>query len=119
MYCLINDGSWKGYIIYSIGNLFVASNLILIKYAGKENICRNTYILIAYMLCGYLSMNIGRTLISLIFSLDFTNQFLRYIFSDALNAVIGLIIILIARKQDGIFEDQMAYLKRQNEGGKK
>lgn len=113
VYCIANNASIDVYIIYIFGNAFVAVNLLWFKKAGKDKLIQSTGLIVLYVIMGYVSMNLGRSIFALIFGYpQFFATMVRYFTTDALSAVMSIIIILIARRQDGVFEDQMVYLRR-------
>ena len=110
---LHSDGiTYKNYFAYILGNLFILINILwFIK--GKEKVKKNLFISIGYVVSAFLLIEVGKTIFSGIFlGGDFFRILIGFLGSDALNVVIGLVIILIARLQNGIFEDQIAYIKR-------
>jgi len=113
VYCLANNASIDVYIVYIFGNACVAINLLWFKKAGKDKLMQSTGLIVLYVITGYVSMNLGRSVLALIFGYpQFFATMVRYFTTDALSAVMSIIIILIARRQDGVFEDQMVYLRR-------
>lgn len=114
-YALANGGDAKQYLIYGVGNAFVALTILYVHFVGRERIRKNIWLTIAHVLLTYLAIVIGRTLMSLIFNQDVVNLFLAFAGTDVLSAVIGLVIVLICRRQNGLYEDQKAYLTRTQE----
>ena len=107
-----SDVTYKNYLIYIFGNLLLLINMLwFIK--GKEKVRKNLFISIGYVITGFLLIEIGKTVFSIIFlGGNIFNILIGFLGSDALNLIIGLVIILIARLQNGIFEDQIEYIKR-------
>lgn len=113
IYCIMNGAKWDVYLIYIVGNSFIAFNLLWFRKLGKENIRQRIGLIILYAVTGYVSVNVGRSICAYILGYGpFLPTAVRYFATDALSSVMSIIIVLIARKQDGIFEDQMNYLKR-------
>ena len=113
VYCIMNDASWDVYLIYILGNSFIIFNLLWFKKLGKESIRQKTGLIVLYVISGYVLMNLGRSMFALILGYkSFFSIMVRYFTTDALSGVMSVIIILIARRQDGVFEDQMNYLER-------
>lgn len=116
VYSLINGADYKTCLIYALGNLFVMLCLLwFVKPGWQQKIRDNLYLSLLFTLTGYLAMCVGRGTIYAIVYWDIRSilyaiwDFLRV---EALNGIIALFIILIARKQDGLFESQDAYLNR-------
>ncbi|MEG2014909.1 MAG: hypothetical protein RR086_04175, partial [Clostridia bacterium] len=111
IYCACLEASWQAYLIYAIGNCFILLDLILFKIIGKSKIRNSVVFTTIFVLCGYLLAEVGRGLVAVILGNPFS-IIISYLATDSLSAIIGLIIVLIARKQDGMFEDQILYLTR-------
>lgn len=113
VYSVLNGAAWDVYLIYILGNSLIALNLFWFKKPGKERIRQSTGLTVFYVVSGYIWMELGRSLFAFVWGArPFFATTVRYFTTDALTAVISVIIVLIARKQDGVFEDQMQYLKR-------
>lgn len=119
VFCIANkDASAASYLVYGVGNCFVLLNLFWYPLAGKKRFTENVGFRIAFVITGYLFMSIGRALLSVPFEGNFIDNLLAFLSGDALNAAIGLVILLIAGKQKGLFEDQLTYLRRQRDENK-
>jgi len=125
VYCILNKASLGVYPVYIAGNSFIALNLLWFGNGGKDRVRANLTLTVLYVITGYLLMNTGRSVMAYIMGYrPFVANTIRYFTTDALTAVMSVIIILIAKKQDGVFEDQMEYLRRlaaeeeQTDGGK-
>ena len=113
VYSALNNASWDVYIVYILGNLFIVLNLLWFKFWGKELIRISTILVILYVISGYILMNLGRSVFAFVFGYrPFFDNMVRYFATDALSGVMAIVILLVARRQDGVFEDQMIYLKR-------
>jgi len=114
VYCLSSFASFEQYLIYGAGNTAILLNLLFFKVINPREVCSSAWLSALFCITGFVSVLIGRTLFSLVAVFDFANIILLAA-SDALNIVMGLIIILIARRQKGLFENQLDYLKRNRE----
>jgi hypothetical protein len=110
-YCLVNQAVWENYLVYLGGALFLLFNLFWFLL-GKEKI-RQGYYTFLYVLSGFLLVELGRSLIALIVYGKF--PLIGYLGTDVLTLALTILIIHLVRKQSGLFEDQIAYLKRINE----
>lgn len=110
IYCYLNDGVLINYIVYIGGNAFILFDLFFIKFRkGKMN---DNYIVVSYIIFGYLLVEIGRSLIALCFGSPFFSTLIGFLGVESLSGLLAILIILITKKQDGIFEEQISYLKR-------
>jgi len=57
-------------------------------------------------------IEIGRSFVSSILKENFLKVLIAFLGTDAISVLITILIVLIARKQNGLFEDQITYLKR-------
>ena len=114
--CAIGGGSWQGYLIYIIGTACISSVLLLTKFFGKERIRGKWYFSLMYILVGWVSVNVGITCMSAIFGNSFLSA-LGTSFGLGVYGVISLagaiVVIMILRQLDGMFEDQKHFLLRQ------
>ena len=113
IYCRVNGAQWDVYLIYILGNSLIALNLLWFKKPGKERLRQSTGLIVLYAASGYVWMDLGRSVFAFILGArPFLPMMVRYFATDTLSAVLSVIIVLIARRQDGVFEDQMRYLRR-------
>jgi len=113
VFCFQNQGGLQNYVIYIVGNLFILCNLLwFIK--GKK-IFKKNHIVLFYVISGYLFVEIGRSLVALFFDAPFFSTLIGFLGTDLLNVLLTLLIVFIVRRQDGLFEDQIIYLKRISE----
>ncbi len=112
LFVLYQKGSASQYLIYIIGNLGFMLTLFYVKKIGKERI-RNSFMgSVAYLAVGFLLMELFRGLASMVFTRSDVRILLQFIMSDMLSLVFGILVIIVIRKQDGLFEDQKHYLLR-------
>ena len=115
--CAIQGGSWQAYISYITGSACILSVLLLIKLMGKERICGKWYFSLVYILVGWVSVNFGITCMSAIFGENFLAA-LGVSFGVGvygfLSLAVAVVVIMILRRLDGMFEDQKHFLIRQD-----
>lgn len=117
VYCLANlfsgaEVQFSQFLIYTLGNLLIGLDFLFLKYVGKEKVRNAPELTVIYALIGCLTMNLGRAIVSAVFNGEFLQVLIRMLAVDALNAIITAIILLVARRQNGVFEDQNHYLLR-------
>ena len=112
VYCLAAGGSPRQYAIYSVGNLFSMLSLLLIKAFGKEQIRENVLLSLLFAVCTQLFMQMGRAVVAVVFFGVPLEQGINFITTDALSGLFTMVIVWIARRLDGVFEDQITYLLR-------
>jgi hypothetical protein len=117
VYCLQNQGDLKNYIIYMVGNLFILFNLLW--FIKGKHLFKKSHVVLFYITSGYLFVEIGRSLVALFFDAPFFSTLIGFLGTDLLNFLLALLIVFIMRRQDGLFEDQIAYLKRMSERNEK
>ena len=114
VFCAAYGGSGGQYVIYGAGNLFSLGALGLIKLFGPENIRLDTVKSLIFAAAVQILMHAGRAAAALCFGHSI-KECAAFFTTDALSCVITMVIIWIARRLDGIFENQKIYLLRINE----
>ena len=108
-YCMALKATLPMYVIVCGGNLFGLFTLFLHKM-GKQKIRDSVGWSILYVFASFACISVGRLLISLAFELQ--KEVIQYILYDVLSAVFAVVVVLVCRKQNGMFEDQKHYLLR-------
>lgn len=116
-----SGGTWHHGIIYCAGNLFSMTALVMLRLFGKEKIRLSAFLSLTFALLAQLMMLLGRAVVALALGHGFA-ECLGFITTDILSVLFTLVVIWVARKADGLFEDQKHYLlrmerERQNERG--
>ena len=132
VYCFVSGGQPGQYLIYCAGNLFALLSLLWFRILGKERIREDSFLTVMFALTTQLFMQLGRAAIafallraspgsapagtqSIAGALSFC---IGFITTDALSGFFTAVILWIARRQDGLFEDQKHYLLRIQEAEK-
>ena len=117
-FCLASGATEKQTLIYAVGNCFALLALILFKFLGKSRIKDKFYFTVLFVFAAYTGAQLGRWLISLLCggSLD---SLIVFFATDILSLLFSVVIVLISRKADGLFEDQKSYLIRLDKEKKK
>ena len=118
LFCLLNlkssNFSPEMFAIYIIGNAFIALLLLMTRFMGKKKIRDKWYFTLAFATVAWIAVVLGRAIVAACFGLSFVTALLAH-FGDLVSYAICLVIILVMRKLDGMFEDQKAFLKRLDE----
>ena len=138
VYCFVSGGQPGQYLIYCAGNLFALLSLLWFRIpgkgrvSGKERIREDGFLTVIFGLTVQLLMQLGRAAVafallraspgsapagtqSVAGALSFC---IGFITTDALSGFFTAVILWIARRQDGLFEDQKHYLLRIQEAEK-
>ncbi|MBR3007077.1 MAG: hypothetical protein IKH70_00550 [Stomatobaculum sp.] len=144
VYCFVSGGQPGQYLIYCAGNLFALLSLLWFRIpgkdrtsgsdriSGKERIREDSFLTVIFGLTVQLLMQLGRAAVafallraspgsapagtqSIAGALSFC---IGFITTDALSGFFTAVILWIARRQDGLFEDQKHYLLRIQEAEK-
>lgn len=110
-FCLALGATAEQFVVYCIGNCFALVSLILIKALGKQKIRDRVWLTIIFTVLAFVGTELGRGLVSLIFGLAI-DAVLAFFTTDSLSLVFAVVVVLISRRVDGLFEDQKAYLIR-------
>ena len=111
VYCLVSGGSPRQFVIYGIGNLFSLLSLLPLRLLGGERIRTDGVLSVCFGLFTLLMMQLGRALTALVLGSAFRSC-LGFFTTDALSLLFTGLILWIARRLDGIFENQKHYLLR-------
>lgn len=114
LFCLLNGGSWQNYLIYCVGNAFIMLVLVLHKIAGKEKIRKKIFLTLSYVGLAWLATILGRSAVAVCLGANFVAVFTGQLY-ELISLVVGILIVFIMRRLDGMFEDQKSYLKRLDE----
>ncbi len=115
LFCLLNikDPGFSPYMfaIYIVGNAFIALLLLMTKFMGKEKIRGKWYFTLLFVTAGWIAVVLGRAAVAACCGLGFVSALLSH-FGDLVSFAICLVVILVMRRLDGMFEDQKTFLKR-------
>lgn len=109
-YCIVMKAPFPMFVVVCGGNLFGLLALLLHKFVGKQKIRDSLGWTVLYVVACYVCISAGRLLISLCFELF--KEVITYILYDVLSALFAIVVVLLCRKQNGLFEDQKHYLFR-------
>lgn len=112
---MYNANSWQSYVSFVCGNSCIMLLLIVIKFIGKQKITEKWYFSVLFVVSAWILSNLGTSCVQAICGYDFLTC-LGGNFGISVNGLmslaIGVVLILILRKLDGMFEDQKHYLLR-------
>ncbi len=111
VYTVAGGGSWEQLVIYSLGNLLSLGALVLFKLLGKENIRQDALKTMFFAFCTQLLMLLGRMGMAMLFGHS-AGASLGFITTDTLSILFSVCIVWVARRVEGLFEDQKKYLLR-------
>ena len=114
VFCMFAGGTREQYLIYGAGNLLSLLALIPLEKLGKERVRTGRLGLLLPLLVQLL-MHAGRVLVSLVLgAVPGLWEAMNFFTMDSLSYIFTFVIIWIARKLDGVYEDQKHYLLRIN-----
>lgn len=110
-----NPAVWQSYLCYGIGNASLMLLLIAIRFIGKKRIASTWYFTSLFVICGWVLQNFTVTVINAICGYSFVSCLgsnFGFSMTGLLSLAMGLVISLVLRRLDGMYEDQIEYLKR-------
>ncbi len=110
-FCVSSSAEAEHYLIYITGNLFTLIAYAYIKFRGKEKVKEDPFRSFLFVIMVFVLMQTGRWLASLPFG-NGAGAFIEFITTDSLSLLFAMIAMYPARRIDGLFEDQKAYLFR-------
>ena len=111
VFALASGGSARQILIYSAGNMLSLLILLPLRALGKERVRNDSFLSVGFGLAVLLLMQLGRALAAFALGTAFRSC-LGFFTTDALSLLFTGVIVWIARRLDGIFEDQKHYLLR-------
>lgn len=103
----------QSFLVYGIGNAFVGLAYLMVHFMGYKRIAAKWYFTVLYMLCGWAAVLVGKVIVSICFGAGVGSAFLGFLGArDLLSLAMGIVILLVMRKLDGMFENQRDYLIR-------
>lgn len=123
VYCLLAvlsaGGAYDGvalqyFLTYCLGSACIGLAYLMVHFMGYKRIAGHWGFTILYVLCGWLALEIGRAVVSICFGVDVGSALLSFIAgpSELLSLAMGIVILLVMRKLEGMLENQRAYLLR-------
>lgn len=110
-FCAASGASLRQYLIYCLGNLLSLAALLVRKGMGEEAIRTDALKTMFFGLCVTVLMQAGRALMSLLTGAALSAA-LGFFTTDVVTVLFTLVIVWIARRLDGVWEDQAHYLLR-------
>ena len=110
VFCFFSGATGEQYLIYTAGNLLSCLAVIPLKKIGKEKV-RTGGLGLLFPIIVLLLMQTGRALTALVLGTGGSIVEGFYV-TDSLSLIFTFVIIWIARRLDGIYEDQIHYLLR-------
>ncbi len=111
VFVLASGGSAEQLLVYCAGNLLSLLALLPLRALGGERIRQDGFLSVCFGLVTLLLMQLGRALTALLLGKPFS-ACLGFFTTDALSLLFTGVILWIARRLDGIFENQKHYLLR-------
>lgn len=111
LYCLYSGGTATQFAVYILGNLCSLPAALVLRRIGPERVRTGYWSCLLFPLAVILLMQGGRALVSLILGGP-ADGVLGFFTTDALSILFTLVILWIARRLDGVYEDQKHYLLR-------
>ena len=111
VFCFVSGAALPQYLIYCVGNL---ASLVLTRFLcgdGWKRLHENVLLAMLYGLSTALLMQLGRLVLGLVLggSLQVCAGFVT---TDTLSTLFAVLIVWIARRLDGMLEEQRHYLNR-------
>lgn len=117
--CVFSGGTLTNYIVYGIGNCFIILMLLPVKLIGTDKITSRWWSSALITIGGWLCAYVGK---SVVWAICYAvhpvagsyaySGFIGFAAYDLLSLAMAVIIVLVLRRFDGMFESQKTYLKR-------
>ncbi len=110
-FCIASGASAEQFVIYCVGNCLTLLALFFFKFWGKEKIRSKGLLTVIFTVAVFCLAQIGRWAVSLFFG-GTLGSVIDYFVTDPISLLFAVVVVLIARNVDGLFEDQKSYLIR-------
>ncbi len=110
-YCVALGADWQQYVVCCVGGLGGMAGLILFKTLGKEKIRASFKLSELFMLTVYVGSAFGKGIVSLLLGAPLSTL-VMFFWTDLISLLFAAVAIFVARRVDGLFEDQKSYLIR-------
>ena len=111
VFCILSGAAPAQYLIYCLGNLAVLALLAFLKRFPWQRLHAQVLLTLLYGVLCALLMQLGRGLIALLLGTPIA-VCAGFITTDVLSAIFAALIVWIARRLDGMLEEQKHYLTR-------
>lgn len=111
LYCFYLGGTAQQYLIYAVGNLLSLAAVPVLKKLGPERVRQGKFSSLVLPLAVILLMQGGRFLMAVLLG-NPPSMAAALLGRDSLSVLFTMIIVWIARRLDGVYEDQRHYLLR-------
>lgn len=111
VFWLASGGSGAQLAIYALGNLACLLVLPLLRGGGKAKIKADKLYTALFALAVVLCMQLGRAAVALVLGTE-PGKCVGFFTTDTLSDLFTVVVVSLAGRLDGIFEDQKTYLRR-------
>lgn len=110
-FCIASGAGAHQFVMYCAGNCFMLAATVFFRTHGKGKVRESALLTMAFTALAYFGAQTGRWMLGLLFggSLD---SLVVFFTTDSLSLLFALVVVLISRRLDGLFEDQRDYLVR-------
>lgn len=108
---ITSGGGIEQIATYAVGNLGALLALLPILKIGKEKVRSSVLWLLLVSVTGYLGMQIGRWLVSMVIYQD-PSTIIAFLATDIISLLFAAVVMILLRGVDGMIEDQKHYLLR-------
>ena len=111
IYCALNKGGLTSYLVYGIGNCLVLLMLLPLKFIGTDKIVSKWWSSLLLVVGGWLCVYLGRAIVwticyavNPVAGVAAYTGFIDFASSDLLSLAMAVVLILVLRRFDGMFE---------------
>lgn len=109
--CLASGASARQIAVYCIGNCFGLIALLLFQKQDKETVRLKPMLTLLFTVTTFCGIQIGRWLVGMVLG-GSLGDLVTLFTTDSLSLLFAAITLQLARRIDGLFEDQVSYLIR-------
>lgn len=117
-FCLVMGATPQEFVVYCVGNCFALIAMVWFKAFGKQKVRDKFGLTALFAATAFFATILGRWAVSLLFG-EGIESIISFFLVDCLSLAFAIVVALIARRIDGLFEDQLSYLLRTDEERRK
>lgn len=110
-FCTLSGASLSQYLIYCLGSMAILALLPIIRNTGWKRLREDVLLCMLYGFAAGILMQAGRFILALVLGTA-PSAAVAFFITDTLSVFFSVLLVWIARRLDGILEDQQHYLTR-------
>lgn len=104
-------------MLYPVANISIILISLLFRFIDRSKLKLNNFYLLIYVVGAYISVSIGKGLVTYSISGDFFKSTIYYLVGQLFNMVMVFLVFLLIKNKEGLLEDMSTYFNKSDQGG--